>query len=146
DAEDVRMLQPGRDLDLALEPVDADAFTQVGRQHLDDDPTSQRPLRRHEDARHAAAPELAFYGIAVPEVLLELGAEVRECSHAIASGSGVRICGSSLRTARSKRQWSRPGDCVMSPAACTRTETRRSGALEPERERRALVVAVGGQV
>ena len=57
---DVGMLQPRRELDLALEPVAVDAGRHLGRQHLDDHAAAERGLFRQEDAAHAAAAELAL--------------------------------------------------------------------------------------
>ena len=69
---DVRMLQLGRELDLAAEPVDADARRQLGQQHLDHDVPAQRGLDRQEDPRHPAAAELALEAVGLAQRLLEL--------------------------------------------------------------------------
>ena len=63
----MRVLEPGGELDLALEAVDAHAGGELGRQHLDDDLAAERGARREEDARHAAAAELALDGVCVTE-------------------------------------------------------------------------------
>ena len=72
---DVRMLQPRRELDLALEPLGVDAGQQLRRQHLHDDVPPQRLLARHEHARHAAAAELALDRVRRAERVLQLVAK-----------------------------------------------------------------------
>ena len=52
------MLQPGRELDLALEPLDVDRGAHLGRQDLDDDLAAEPDLLGEEDAAHAAAAQL----------------------------------------------------------------------------------------
>ena len=54
------MLELRREQDLALEPLGVDAGAQLRGQHLDDDAAAERVLVREEDARHAAAAELAL--------------------------------------------------------------------------------------
>ena len=67
DAEDVRVLELGGELDLALEAFDADALHELGRKDFDDDFASEGGLGGDEDARHAAAAELSLEGIAAAE-------------------------------------------------------------------------------
>ena len=52
---DVRVLQPGGELNLALEPVDAHPSGHFRREHLDDDLAAESDFLREEDAAHAAA-------------------------------------------------------------------------------------------
>ena len=68
---DVRMLQRGREHDLALEPVDRDGGRELERQHLDDDRATERVVARDEHGRHAAAPELSLEGVAGAQGSLE---------------------------------------------------------------------------
>ena len=68
----MRVLQLGRELDLAAEPVDAHARRELGQQHLDDDVPAQRRLDRQEDPRHPAAAELALEAVGLAQRLLEL--------------------------------------------------------------------------
>ena len=65
--DDVGMLQPCRDLDLAQEAVGAEAERQVGMQHFDGHRPVVPHVLRQVDGRHAAAPDLAFDGVAVDE-------------------------------------------------------------------------------
>src|SRR5690349_12601833 len=57
------MLQLGRDLDLALEPLAIDARRQLGRQHLDHDLAAECVLGRRENAAHPAANELVAQAV-----------------------------------------------------------------------------------
>jgi hypothetical protein len=61
------MLQPGGDLDFALESVDVDARRQLWRQYLDDDLSAERRLVGYENPRHAATTQLAFNRIRAAE-------------------------------------------------------------------------------
>ena len=63
------------ELDLALEPLGADAGGELGRQHLHDDLAAERGLVGDEDARHPAAAELALDGVGATERVLELVAK-----------------------------------------------------------------------
>ena len=64
-------------LHLAREPLGRQSFGQLRRDDLDDDLAAERGLGRDEDARHAAAAELALDGVRVAERLLERLAQVR---------------------------------------------------------------------
>ncbi len=75
---DVRLLEGRRDPDLPLESIDADAGRKLGREHLDDDRALKARVNRGEDARHAAAAELAVERVRGPEGRLELAAKVRQ--------------------------------------------------------------------
>jgi hypothetical protein len=52
------VLQPGGELDLALEALDIDGGTGLGRENLDDDLASQPGLLGQEDAAHPTAAQL----------------------------------------------------------------------------------------
>ena len=71
----MRMLQPRGELDLALEPLDRHARRELRRQQLDDDLSSERELRGHEDPRHPAAAELPLDGVGRAQRRLEVLAE-----------------------------------------------------------------------
>ena len=72
---DVRMLQLGREEDLAIEALDVHARRELGRQHLHDDLATERGVFGEEDARHAATAELALDRVGGAEGLLELVAQ-----------------------------------------------------------------------
>ena len=65
------MLQPRRELDLALEPVAIDARRHLGREDLDDHAAAERGLFREEDPAHAAAAELALDAVRGTDSRLE---------------------------------------------------------------------------
>ena len=71
--EDVRVLQPGRDLDLALEPLGAVRRDQLGVQHLERDGSVVAEVVREVDRGHAAPAELALDGVAALEGLFQRG-------------------------------------------------------------------------
>ncbi len=77
--EDVRMGEPGGNLDLAQEALRADAAPELRSEHLD----RHRPLVLHvlreEHGRHPSATELALDGVAVAEGGLDTRPEI---SHA----------------------------------------------------------------
>ncbi|HZO19906.1 MAG TPA: hypothetical protein VFB46_13030, partial [Gemmatimonadaceae bacterium] len=58
--------------DFPLEARGADAVEQLGRQNLDDDAPTKRPLDRHEHARHTAAGKLTLYGVNIANGFLKL--------------------------------------------------------------------------
>jgi hypothetical protein len=72
---DVRMLQPRRQLDLALEPLGVDACGKLGVEHLDHDGASQGVIVREEHTRHPASAQLADDREARPQRRLELFSE-----------------------------------------------------------------------
>ena len=76
DGDDVRMLQPRRELDLAAEAFDVDASGEIGREHLHDDASSQRAFLGDEHTTHPAAGELPLDGVGVGEDSLEVVAEL----------------------------------------------------------------------
>ena len=76
---DVRVLQLGRDADLAQESLGADRGGDVGIEHLDGDLPLVAAVPREVDVRHAAAAELPLDDVAVAEGLLDV---VEEIGHA----------------------------------------------------------------
>ncbi|KPK64935.1 MAG: hypothetical protein AMS21_06100 [Gemmatimonas sp. SG8_38_2] len=60
--DDMWVLQPCHEHDLALEPVDGDTRGEIARQHLYDHPAPQRIVHCDEHARHATAAEFPFDG------------------------------------------------------------------------------------
>src|SRR5258708_17742276 len=73
----MRVLQLRRQLNLAPKPVSIDAGREVGREHLDDDRSTQRAILRHEDSTHAATQKLALQVVAGAERFLKMFGEVR---------------------------------------------------------------------
>jgi hypothetical protein len=88
DRNDVRLLQRGGRLDLALEAAHRQSLRQLGRQNLDGDFTLEAELLGFEDAAHAAAPELALEAVSVAESFLELCPEIRSQWGLIVEGRG----------------------------------------------------------
>lgn len=70
------MLEVRGDFYFPLEARGADAGQELGREHLDDHTPPERPLDRHEHARHAAAGELTLDRVDVANRFLELVLEV----------------------------------------------------------------------
>src|ERR1043165_9507024 len=70
------MLEPGGELDLALEALDADTGGHLRRQHLDDDLAAQAGLLGEEDPAHPAAAQLLLDAVGIAERRLEAGLEV----------------------------------------------------------------------
>ena len=67
DGQDVGMLQPGGEADLALEPVGAERGGELGEEDLERDGAVVAEVVRQVDDGHAAAAELALDGVAVGE-------------------------------------------------------------------------------
>ena len=65
--EDVRMVEPRRDPDLAQEPLGAEDGGQVGAQHLERDLAVVLQVAREVDGRHAARADLALDRVALGE-------------------------------------------------------------------------------
>ena len=61
------MIQPRRDLDLALEPVAVHRRLQFRAQNLDRDPTTVLEIFGDEDRRHPAASNLGLDGILIAQ-------------------------------------------------------------------------------
>ena len=70
EGDDVRMLQPRGERDLALEALHRHAARQLRREHLEDHAPVERRLRGEEDARHPAAAQFAVYAVALAQRLL----------------------------------------------------------------------------
>ena len=88
-------------MDLSIETIDVDAGAQISGENLDDDFAAERILHGKEDARHAAAAELALERVGGTERLLELGAPVHRprrrsrgsrCRHGSIVGRVRRCC------------------------------------------------------
>jgi len=76
DRENVRMLEPGGEADLALEPVGTERGGQRGMEHLERHRAVVLEVLREEDRGHAPAPELALEGVAGAQAFLKLRAQV----------------------------------------------------------------------
>ena len=70
------MLQPGGELDLALEALGAERGGQLGVEHLERDRPVVAEVVGEVDRGHAAAPELALDAVAVGQGRRERGALV----------------------------------------------------------------------
>jgi hypothetical protein len=70
------MLQPGGQLDFALEALDVDRGPHLGRQHLDHHLPAQPALLGEEDTTHAPAAKLLEQAIAFADCGFEAGLEV----------------------------------------------------------------------
>ena len=78
DPQDVRVLEPARHADLALEPVLADGARELGVQHLEGDVAAGGEVVREVHRRHAALADLALEAIAVLE---GVGQFLRDVAH-----------------------------------------------------------------
>ena len=67
DAEDVRVLEPGGELDFPLEPLGAHRRREFRMEHLEGDRAVVLDIARQKHGRHATAPELAFDLVATRE-------------------------------------------------------------------------------
>jgi hypothetical protein len=65
------MLQAGRELNLALEPVQVDRGAHLGRQELDDDLAAEADFLGEEHTAHAAATQLLQDAVLVADRALE---------------------------------------------------------------------------
>ena len=70
------MLQPGGELDLALEALGAERGGELGMQHLERDRAVVLEVLGEVDRGHAAAAELALEAVAIGEGRLQGGAQV----------------------------------------------------------------------
>ena len=70
------MLQLGRDLDLAVEPLRTDGCGQLRVEHLDGDVALMLQIQGQIDRGHAAATQLALDGISVGKSDLETGEDL----------------------------------------------------------------------
>ena len=76
DREDVRVLQAGGGLDLALEAVGAERLGQLGMEHLERDRPLVPEVVGQKDRGHAPAPEFALEAVAISEGSGELSREI----------------------------------------------------------------------
>ena len=76
DGEDVGVLQPGGELDLALEPLGAERGGELGEEHLEGDRAVVPEVLGQVDRGHAAAAELALEPVAVRQAACKLLAQV----------------------------------------------------------------------
>jgi plasmid stabilization system protein ParE len=97
--QDVRVLEPGRDLDLAEEPLRPQRQPQLGPEHLHRNLPVMAKVLGEVDGRHAPLPELALQRVPLPERLVE-GGEGRE-----GGGHGPLV--------RSSHSSPRPGCCQL---------------------------------
>src|SRR5256885_6738920 len=67
---DMRVLQSGRQLNLAAKALHVEAGAELGRQNLDDDIATERDFADDGDARHAAA-EVVGYLVAIAKCALK---------------------------------------------------------------------------
>ena len=70
---DVRVLERGRELDFAAEPLGVDARGEIGGQHLDHYSAAERRLDRQKNAAHATPAQLALDPVGVTEGGLQSG-------------------------------------------------------------------------
>ena len=76
EGDDVGMLQAGRELDLAFEPLDVHRGAHLGRQELDDDLAAEAGFLGEEHAAHAAAAQLLQDAVLVADRSLKPFLEV----------------------------------------------------------------------
>ena len=76
EGEDVGMLEPGGDLDLAEEPLGAERGGELGPENLDGDFSAVPEVGGQVDHGHAALTQLALQRVAVGQRGGELGGEV----------------------------------------------------------------------
>jgi hypothetical protein len=69
--QDVGVLQPGREADLAQEPVGADGGRQLRTQHLERDGAVVAKIVGQPDLSHAPPAELTLDAVAIPQDRLE---------------------------------------------------------------------------
>ena len=96
DREDVRVLEPGGEADLALEPVGAERGGQLGVQHLERDRAVVLEVLGQVDRGHAAAPELAVERVAVGQALPQSSLQFTHAGlqvRVVSSQSGRRVGG-----------------------------------------------------
>jgi hypothetical protein len=85
--DDVRVLEPRGQLDLAAEALDAEPGGQVEGEQLDHDAPDEGGLLRQEDVRHPPAAELALDGVGAAEGGLQLGGQI---GHGLLGHGGER--------------------------------------------------------
>ena len=101
--EDVRVLQPCGQLDLAQEPLGAERGRQLRVQHLERHRAVVAEVGREIDRGHAAAAELALERVSVGQGRRERAVRIR--AHAVPSASflnrGLVLSGSNAGSIRS---------------------------------------------
>ena len=83
---DVRVLQRGRELDLAAEPLRVHPRGHLRGQHLHDDFAGELHVLDHEDAAHPTTAQLPLDTVGVAESALEASEEI---SHSLTQGRGT---------------------------------------------------------
>jgi hypothetical protein len=86
--QDVRVLEAGREADLALKPLGPEGLGQVGVKHLEGDGAVVLQVGRKEDRGHPAAAEFAEEGVLASEAGFELRAQVGHGFSGMRSGEG----------------------------------------------------------
>ena len=75
--EDVRVLQPGGEADLALEALGPEGGGQLGVQHLERDRPVVPEVLGQIDGGHAPAAELALERVAIPQPRAKIRQRIR---------------------------------------------------------------------
>ena len=88
--DDVGLLQPRGELDLAVEALGADVGCELGGEDFDDDEAIEPDLAGEEDARHAAAAELALDGVGAADRLERWSRRGSNVGRALLEGRGIR--------------------------------------------------------
>jgi hypothetical protein len=105
DGEDVRVLQPGGEPDLALKALGAERAGKIRMQHLERDRAVVPQVVGEEDGGHAAPPELALEGVRRGQRRLQLYPQVRQTVRLV---EGERnVAGRRTRSQRDERRPSR---------------------------------------
>lgn len=141
---DVRVLEPGRDLNLPPEPLDADPGGQLSRKNLHDDLSSERRFLGDEDLGHATAAQLAIEAVRVTKRLLESIVQGRHRS----PGSGKRSARKRQSTAG---QHPEPASRARLPAQSSSTllnrcvRSRSNGSVAPSGCHSRAASAIAGR-
>src|SRR5687768_6611815 len=88
--DDMRVLEPCGELDLAAETICVESRCEIGREDFDHYLAVELGICRDEDARHASAAELAVDTVGRSEDFLELRLQAR--AQAAPAGGCARIC------------------------------------------------------
>src|SRR5687768_7630594 len=89
--DDVRMVEPGEDHDLALEPLHGDGGGEGRAEHLDDDFAIEREFLGDEHARHPRPTDLELDCVGGLELLSQSGGEVVHCLQATTDWCSVWV-------------------------------------------------------
>jgi hypothetical protein len=76
DGEDVGMLEPGREADLALEPVGTERSGELGQEHLERYRPVVLDVVGEKDRGHPAAPQLTLEDVAIAKGSSQPGGEI----------------------------------------------------------------------